>query len=88
MNAITERAMHDPVAPDEVEDAAGRLRCHHCGTPPQQAERSDGVAFRSPGDVIRFYFDGIHDHDTLLDMVRAEQAAGWSVGNNEYPAAF
>jgi hypothetical protein len=26
--------------------------------------------------VSFFYFDGIHDHDTLLDMVRAEEAAG------------
>jgi hypothetical protein len=69
MNAITERAMHDPVAPDEVDVLQGVFDAIIAE---RRLNKQSVDALQVARDVIRFYFDGIHDHDTLLDMVRAE----------------
>lgn len=72
MNVSTERAMHDPVAPNEVDvlqsvfDTIISERNLH----KQSAEALDAAR-----NIIRFYFDGIHDRNTLLAMMRVELAA-------------
>lgn len=72
MNAVTERGIHDPVVPEEVDvlqavfDTVAAERQLH-----KQSVEALDVA-RS---VIRFYFDGIQDYDTLLAMMRVELAA-------------
>jgi hypothetical protein len=71
MNATTERATHDPVAPEEVDvlqavfDTVAAEHSFH----KQSVEALDIAR-----NVIRFYFDGIHDYDTLLAMMRLELA--------------
>lgn len=71
MNAATDRSMHEPVGPEDVDvlqsvfDAVLRERRLH-----KQSVEALDIA-RS---VLRFYFDGIHRKDDLLAALNASEA--------------
>jgi hypothetical protein len=71
MTATTDRAMHEPVGPDEVDvlqsvfDAVLTER---------RLQKQSVEALDIARNVIRLYFDGLHRHDELLDAYRAEEA--------------
>ena len=67
MNAATYRATQDPVSPQEVDTLQAVF---DAVLSERRLDKQSIEALDVARSVIRFYFDGVHEQDALLTLLR------------------